>query len=1052
MISTAEELYSNIERLFENVYNLLNGFQQASISNGEAVEVDQKLKDGTITKVRVNSFQQLQNELTRIDANFKAITNADNISYMLNGDGSLSQLTKTSFMNAEYLSGFSFSAEAPCLIDKTSVINDLIFPNVKLPITIDSTLLTDVRSVVFEITSGWESIPENPQLINIRYLLSKGIITANEIERTLSPEKEKVTYFGKFTVIDVEATNNIYSVHVNDTKYSSVNSIGLSIDLKIDDILVNKAGTAKFQITYIDKFNRLLKLTRIAGSDTIKVGIDELYFNEILAGDNLTVGIPVQPNKKLVVFLSTENIKTVGFPSIGIKIDTSAYTVLFEDSTYTLDEFFTKYVTNISEYLVSLTKETSIPYSLGVAPQKPVVSASNFKVVQINKHLTTAKSVEEIAKLNESKQKIKDDIQFREKTIETIQNAVDTLQYKTVESKNENINKIKSLRNEINTLNNNLLTITRNLDANALTYGLKGFTPKYRVLGSWNIQPPIYSPLTKAQNVIGYQIQYRYLSKALDTIDSTSLKMISDGKEINVVFSPWVDAPSRMLTKVSNINGELVWETPILDSVDDININQCSIAIKEGESVEIKIRAISEAGYPISPIKSEWSEILRVDFPAELTTNNVATTVAQNESDLRTSELTNLLQKSGVLDHLNGAIKEGEATFSHQANQITSGQYTSEQKNIPLDVAISNLYKEINILKNTDVTNNIVVSVVDFNNESFTVTNNTTLELFAGNYSDNFNLLDSTKFGSIIRKQGFIKIKNNNTIPIELKTLVPGVAFDETVAPIYYNVPVKSGTALVQTSKQILYFRNLDLTNQNEDIFKLVKPKLAPTTININALYIDDTALEVDKNIVYADELDNVKICKLKPLAGTTFNAFTKEHPIYDSNDKALMLPHLQRLAKYTANLKALNYQSETDIDDIDTVGFRDADVYAIGENTCGAFLYPMIVNANKISVVGNSTISTLIIQKESEILIPFVYEFRMTDRLGLINGRRDLTINTELIYAKKLGVDMMINNSTFKFDILVSSKLKSKVTPIDSLNVKSVLGAFTNETPGQII
>lgn len=1052
MKSTADELYSNIERLFENVYNLLIGFQQASLSNGEVVEVNQKMENGDINKVRVNSFQQLQNELTRIDANFKSITNSDNISYMLNADGSMSQLTKTSFMNAEYLSGFNFSADTPCLIDKTSVINDLIFPNVKLPISIESQLMTDIRSVVFEINSGWESIPDNPTLINIRYLLSKGIITANEIERSLSPEKEKVTYFGKFTVIDVDVNSGVYSLHVDNIKYSSVNSIGLSIDLKVDDILVNKSGTAKFQINYIDKFNKLLKLTRIAGFDTIKVGIDELYFNEILSGDNLTVGIPVQPNKKLVVFLSTENVKTIGFPSIGIKLNTSEYTVLFEDSTYTLDEFFTKYVTNISEYLVSLTKETAIPYSLGIAPTKPKLVAQNFKVVQINKHLTTAKSVEEIAKMNESKQKIKDDIQFRETTIESIQNSIDTLQYKTVESKNENINKIKTLRQEINTLNQNLLTVTRNLDSNAITYGLKDFKPKYRILGSWVIQPPIYSPLTKAQNIIGYQIQYRYLSKALDTIDSTSLKMISDGKEINVVFSPWVDAPSRMLTKVTNINNELVWETPILDSVDDININQCSLSIKEGESVELKIRAISEAGYPISPIKSEWSEILRVDFPVELSTNNVASTIIQNDSDLRSSELNSILQKSGVLDHLNGVIKEGEVTFNHQAKEITSGQYTSEQKNIPLDVAIANLYKEINILKNTDVTNNIVVSVIDFKNEVFTVTNNTTLELFAGNYSDNFNLLDATKFGSIIRKQGFIKIKNNNTIPIELKTLVPGVEFTETNAPIYYNVPVKTNSSLNQTSKQILYFRNLDLTNQNEDIFKLVKPKLTPTTINVNSLYIDDTALEIDKNIVYADDDSNVKICKLKPLAGTTFNAFTKEHPVYNSDDKALMLPHLQRLAKYTETLKAINYQSETDETDSNTLGFQDADVYAIGENTCGAFLYPMIVNTNKISVVGNSTISTLIIPKESEILIPFIYEFRMTDRLGLINGRRDLTINTELTYSKKIGVDMMINNSTFKFDITVSSKLKSKVTPIDSLNVKSVLGAFANEPSGTII
>ena len=36
-----------------------------------------------------------------------------------------------------------------------------------------------------------------------------------------------------------------------------------------------------------------------------------------------------------------------------------------------------------------------------------------------------------------------------------------------------------------------------------------------------------------------------------------------------------------------------------------------------------------------------------------------------------------------------------------------------------------------------------------------------------------------------------------------------------------------------------------------------------------------------------------------------------------------------------------------------------------------------------------------------------------------------------------------MINNELFNFDINVTSKLKAKITPIEALNVSSVIGSF---------
>ena len=1052
MKTSAEVLMRRMELLYENIYNLLQGFQQASKSLGSEISVNIKKYDvnndtETIEAVVINSFQKLQQELTRMDANYKSLISSDNLTFTLEADGSISSQVKTSFINAEYLENFNFDG-SQCIVDKKTIVDDLIFPAVKIPITINSKLLSDINCKIYEIENGWEAIKDNPTILDLEYLHNNGIIGYKETEKVLKLEKQQVQYFGKFTVenLVVDATN-MYTATLNSIQYTGLYTLGNSIDLKIGDLLVSKSGSAKYNITYIDKFAKSIKITRIAGSEVLAIGIDALYFNEKIGNNSNIVAIPVKPNQKLIVFLSTENLKNISFPSNGVKLDTAEYKVIYQNQTFTLDEFFSTYVTNFSEYLLSFINETTIPINLGIQPNKPVLDAVNFKVIQINKHLTDAKSVTEIAELSKRKQSIQNEIDFKQTQINQLQQEVDTLKFKSTDEKTFKLNKIVSYRQEINVLKTNLITISKDIDSNAILNGLKNTIPKYKVVAFWGMQEPIYSPLTKPQTIIKYDVQYRYLSKNIDTVESTAFKIVSNGKEVSVAFSSWNDLTTKTLNKTTDINGNLVWETTIMDSVDDININQLAIPISESESVEIKIRAVSEAGYPIAPLKSEWSEIIRKDFPTELIQKDITSTINQNTLDLNKAEFESILINAGLLNHVAGIIKESEKTFFHNAKDITSGQYTAEQKNIPLDIAISTLFKELEQLKNANVTNNLVVNLVDFNNESFVVRNNTTMDLFAGNYSDSVSLLDSTKWGSIIRKKGYIKIRNNNIIPIEIKTLVPGTSLTQANAVNYYNVPIKGEGGLVQYPKQIIYFRNIDITGQLGDVFKLITQKLPETATYPRLSDINASVPDSDKNIVYYED-NTVKICKLNDNYATEFVAFTTNHPLFELVNLNKIRSEFDRIKLYTNNIKVSQYQSEVVDADILGLGFDDNDFYCIGKNSCGSFLYPVIANMNSIQVIGNTTVSTLIIPKESEILIPFVFEFRMIDRIGNINGELGFDANNNLIYSKKIGIDMFLNNEMFKFDINVTAKLRSKINLTDSLNLKSVIGAQSDSEP----
>ena len=73
MKTSAEQIFDNLEFLYENIYNLLLGFQQATNTNLSTVTVPIKNRDGVVELLPINSFQKILNELSRIDNNFKSL-------------------------------------------------------------------------------------------------------------------------------------------------------------------------------------------------------------------------------------------------------------------------------------------------------------------------------------------------------------------------------------------------------------------------------------------------------------------------------------------------------------------------------------------------------------------------------------------------------------------------------------------------------------------------------------------------------------------------------------------------------------------------------------------------------------------------------------------------------------------------------------------------------------------------------------------------------------------------------------------------------------------
>ena len=98
--------------------------------------------------------------------------------------------------------------------------------------------------------------------------------------------------------------------------------------------------------------------------------------------------------------------------------------------------------------------------------------------------------------------------------------------------------------------------------------------------------------------------------------------------------------------------------------------------------------------------------------------------------------------------------------------------------------------------------------------------------------------------------------------------------------------------------------------------------------------------------------------------------------------------------------------------------------------------MYPFPLNYDAISVSGNNPQSSSKVVEygsENAINIPILFQFRASDKLGLVGGFRTNETLTNIKYTKKIGIDLYpYKDVPFSFDLQVSCRYK-KVTSLDA-------------------
>lgn len=1025
--------------------------QKAMFATDTHVSVDIVDLDGKPTTITVPSFTYITQQQNAIKQNIDSMTKLqDGQGYAVLVDevnGKIRQLFELSHNKTPWISN---KVPAPAYDDafldnRNNLLNKLYNPNISYAFDCTDVIRSYSRQVLVtklnigsytEYGANQAQIQALTDYDSVISYLSSNNIKFDESETLEDVEYYQSRYFGDFSVLEaLRQDNGTFKAKFDTINYNDRNSpVKMSKEITPGTKLAMLNQNTLFTVLSVNVSTNELVLQRIYGFDELLVGVSNLTYVD----DNTKriVNVPVRFNENVVFFLSATHLihgtmsgksKPVLYSSKDIFINVGGDRVTVNDYLKASNS------TDVKTFLDSLISQSSIPLKYAVIPNKPVINTEMFKVVQINKHIVEGAEVEYIKKLYASQNKIGADMKVTANNIDQYRTALDQGNYKNESDRKQLEQQLKNEQQKYNQQQVEYSTTVNDLSNKDLGLYATTYAPKYRVRGFWPVQDDMTSEFTRNQVIIAYRVQYRYVSanNKIANSDNFGMKEFVDGEEVETTgsFSVWQEFITPLRKRIIQPDGTVNYIANVISDANQININQLDVAIQKGEQVDVRIQAISEVGYPNVSVQSEWSDPVRVNFPPEFTTD-IDFAKLQNEvrEEKQKIELQGLLVNEGLVKHVSDSISEQHTYFAHPASKIDSGFKTVELNRISLFDKLNEFQQQIIQLQNIVINNNNTLSItlVDGHGNEYAITNGATLNVFAGYYTDEATLEPK---GDIVPFQMYIKLSNSATTKIY--SLNPGDPNLVTDIEKYANAPLgyvtdggDNGTlpyGVNQTRSQIAYLRNRNVFN-NGELYTENPALTTPWSNTIPAGSINTGAQESEKNVLHIQS-GNLQKVALNDSDNTKFIAMSTDYPGYSSTSaNANIKTYLESMSKLLT-LPADDKQLENEgIEKVKTMFDIEYDKYLVGDLTTGSFLTLNPLTQSHIKVPSNSVDSYKEVTPNSEIWIPVLFQYRMTDALGRIGGKPNVT-NTDVEYKKRVGVDMLLNGQIVQFDIVVSAK-----------------------------
>lgn len=826
-------LLPELLRLFNNSMESFEKVNQAITSSRDSVTINLQTEDGTNQRVTVPSFGFLKNSIDRLDANVNTITNVD-------GGGSSIRLSDGTFRKLVLA---KLPTEAPDLTGINSVnefnikpnwffeelINPLLYVSFDLtdqvPIDTERAIVrryildTNTQSKIqfFDNTyNGRSEINYNDFLQsiverNISYVLDEAVVD-------LPPRVKR--YSGKFGVTRITETDFTEEVNgvtvITKKKQYKLTKLFYSdaeadfpdtVQLKVGDSLevISNPIDTRYVVKSVDSSTNTVILELVEGSKPIQIGADILKIGSDL-NDQIQVDVTVGFNERCVTFIKPidpdSKIPSVNWsPGAGFYTNTLT-TIAANGARQTLADYYQRNAVDFGRFLLSFAQD-KIPTSReGLVPNAPILSSTDFGVKLINAQVANSDAIVQLEDLNNQKNTLESGIKELDSAISQKRTKIQTTNYATAVERNADKNALQGLITERSSNAQLYSSVVKEIDAKSKDNSVNSVTPKYRVRGFWPMPAEKSSPATGTQSIIKFKIRYRYLSKdgAANPVDQF---IYEDGQTSNLgAFSNWNIVESVLRPRYKNsITGLYEWAPIDNDNADAVNINQLDIPIRKGEIVEVQVKSISEAGWPSNPIESNWSAATRIEFPADLSSDNaVEAILAQNAEDLAKVSLQEQLDAQGINEHLSSSFTSNETYFAHSAPVIASGFLSENQTPIDLFTKLTEMQARLDefaeILRNA--AGELSVTLLDEQGNVQILKKNATTKIFAGFYFNEVKDLDDPR-GAVVTKTFFINLANTEQTGLRLISRLAGsrIRMSKQSENPSYTVPEASGGSVI---------------------------------------------------------------------------------------------------------------------------------------------------------------------------------------------------------------------------------------------------------------
>lgn len=814
-MNTNNSISNSLKRLLELNTNSLKTFERIN----EAVTTGQKsipleiLTDEGTKIVSIPGFGYMQKELQRLDTNLKALTGL--------GKGT----TRIKLPDGTFQNIITSALKSPAN-DLTAVarpINfstapnyfaeDFLNPMLKTAFDVSGQIPNDtervlVKRIIFDSTNQTAVDFFNDNYRNqesIDYLTAIRDVVNNNIAYIVDEELRDMPYrtgqyTGKFDVISISNSQREVIVDgvtkkqaiklytLDKLTYSDKNKdLDQTELIRVGDELMVTGGSknTRYVIDKLDSSTRQVELRLVEGYEPIKIGANVLgiYKNE---DNNLQVEVPCGFNERVLMFMKPIDADSKLLAenwSPGVGYYTNELTLTQEDGVQiTLAEYYKENVADFSRMIDALKVDSVPPAAVGVTPDAPTLNSENFKVVQINTHLSANDAKGKISKLSADKITVDEAVKKLDSTISKKRGEIATKKYESEVQRDKDKSELNSLIEERTSEAKLYNSIVNQIQSISSDTNVKNVTPKYRIRGFWTIPTAKKVADTADQEVVQFIVAYRYLSTSGKSGEAAQLKFKEDGREKTAVFSNWNEKKTKVRPRAKSIAPDgtvatkFTWQPSKVEDGQEINFNQLDIPISQGETVEIRVKSISEAGYPQNPIMSDWSESMTVAFPeAEIDTADIAATVEANLAELARVRMNEELTAQGIYTHVDDSFTANESYYAHVATNIASGFLSPEQKPISVYDKIAELEAMIAGLKG-EVEAEVGELVVKLVAEDGTVTNvakDQTVQLFAGYYVNEVADLTIRK-GHIVNKTFKLQLENSKATKLELVSRLVG--------------------------------------------------------------------------------------------------------------------------------------------------------------------------------------------------------------------------------------------------------------------------------------